>query len=553
MWELLAAEEVDPSGDRDSADEGRLALFRECGVVARLDALVAEDTDAEARRHAVDLAQRIKDTDPSAAAEFEASAARRVGDSLADQTAEFLESTRDRAEREATRSSVSGESPWGKSPGTYRSGDTYTETRERDGNPGGDRHPGRRRRQPGRRRSHPSDPRGAATWAATRDGPEVLVPIVDPRTTPTARTRTACRVDTSSVRVARARRRTVAARRGGTRTFARRCLPRFVIPAGAPTPTPRARARADASTRYVPIAAHRAASRATVEADGPLSWRPETASRRFARGFRSDPRPSPARRSRRPASTSATPSGPGPDGPGLVREQRAARGGLVDDPDRPTWRERASEYILAGGGDGGAGGRRRGPHERGLLRDGRVGLAGQTDMPIQGPNDMFGECPRRWTPRRCSRVGDEVKGDEVRQTETASDTRDGFDPGVDGFDPGVDGIDGFDWDGDEHARVDVYGYGDDRRGDALTDSTFPTGTSGGFERRFDAAETRRGDSSDAGRAEGLGLDTKNVGARGLRANARASHDTVAGSNPRGDVFGRVDGTRVVHPHACWRA
>ena len=89
MWELLAAEEVDPSGDRDSADEGRLALFRECGVVARLDALVAEDTDAEARRHAVDLAQRIKDTDPSAAAEFEASAARRVGDSLADQTAEF--------------------------------------------------------------------------------------------------------------------------------------------------------------------------------------------------------------------------------------------------------------------------------------------------------------------------------------------------------------------------------------------------------------------------------------------------------------------------------
>ena len=52
----------------------------------------------------------------------------------------------------------------------------------------------------------------------------------------------------------------------------------------------------------------------------------------------------------------------------------------------------------------------------------------------------------------------------TRRTERASDAGDGLFDGVDGsfdgvdgsFDPGVDGFDGFDWDGDEHARVDVY-------------------------------------------------------------------------------------------------
>ena len=55
---------------------------------------------------------------------------------------------------------------------------------------------------------------------------------------------------------------------------------------------------------------------------------------------------------------------------------------------RPTWRERASEYILAGGGTQ-SGGNRRGPHERGLMRDGQVGLAGQPNRGPEGPNEMF--------------------------------------------------------------------------------------------------------------------------------------------------------------------
>ena len=209
----------------------------------------------------------------------------------------------------------------------------------------------------------PLGPPGA-TWAATRDGPEVLVPIVDPRTTPTARTRTACRVDTSSVRVARARRRTVAARRGGTRTFARRRLPTVRYSRGRADPDA---ARARARRRLDEIRANRRAP-GGVSSDGRGRWTALVATRDGVKTVR-------ARFPKRSAPFAGAPlaptrvdvgdpSGPGPDGPGLVREQRAARGGLVDDPDRPTWRERASEYILAGGGDGGAGGRRRGPHER---------------------------------------------------------------------------------------------------------------------------------------------------------------------------------------------
>ena len=82
------------------------------------------------------------------------------------------------------------------------------------------------------------------------------------------------------------------------------------------------------------------------------------------------------------------PSGPGPSAPpvrgtaGAIERARAAI-------DRPTWRERASEYILAGGGARGVGGARRGPHERGVLRDGLVGWAGQANGPVQGPNEMF--------------------------------------------------------------------------------------------------------------------------------------------------------------------
>jgi hypothetical protein len=68
-------------------------------------------------------------------------------------------------------------------------------------------------------------------------------------------------------------------------------------------------------------------------------------------------------------------AGPGPAAP-VVRDPDRPLAPV--DPNRPTWRERAAEYILAGGGAGiSAGGARRGPHERALLRDGRVGLAGR--------------------------------------------------------------------------------------------------------------------------------------------------------------------------------
>jgi hypothetical protein len=98
------------------------------------------------------------------------------------------------------------------------------------------------------------------------------------------------------------------------------------------------------------------------------------------------------------------PSGPGPDrAPSrpprasyAAVDASAGRRGEEEEVDarRSTWRERASEYILAGGGGGrrrggGGGGGRRGPHERGVLRDGRVGLAGQPSRATEGPEDMF--------------------------------------------------------------------------------------------------------------------------------------------------------------------
>ena len=87
-------------------------------------------------------------------------------------------------------------------------------------------------------------------------------------------------------------------------------------------------------------------------------------------------------------------AGPGPAAP-VVRDPDRPLAPV--DPNRPTWRERAAEYILAGGGAGGAGGARRGPHERALLRDGRVGLAGRRRESRHGlgggvgvaPHDLF--------------------------------------------------------------------------------------------------------------------------------------------------------------------
>jgi hypothetical protein len=96
------------------------------------------------------------------------------------------------------------------------------------------------------------------------------------------------------------------------------------------------------------------------------------------------------------------PAGPGPSatptrgGGG----SRTVGRGIPAPPDafRDSWRERTSEYILAGGG-GQGGDARRGPHERGLIRGGQVGLAGHSDRALEGPNEMFPD-PNdvRWGP-----------------------------------------------------------------------------------------------------------------------------------------------------------
>ena len=104
---------------------------------------------------------------------------------------------------------------------------------------------------------------------------------------------------------------------------------------------------------------------------------------------------------------SGDPAGPGPAAP-VVRDLDRPLAPV--DPNRPTWRERAAEYILAGGGAGGAGGARRGPHERALLRDGRVGLAGRRRENRRGggggvgaaPHDLF---PDEGTVRDRGRIG----------------------------------------------------------------------------------------------------------------------------------------------------
>ena len=469
MWELLAAEEVDPSGDRDSADEGRLALFRECGVVARLDALVAEDTDAEARRHAVDLAQRIKDTDPSAAAEFEASAARRVGDSLADQTAEFLESTRiaPSVRRPGRPSPVSrrGENPPGRiDPGTRtrnararwepRRGSSPREeeasAREEEESPLGP--PGSDVGGDARRSGGSRSDRGSSYNSDREDADGVSSRYV--------------------VRSSRTGEETH--RRGAARwdAYVREKAPPTVRYSRGRADPDAARARAP--TTLDEIRANRRAP-GGVSSDGRGRWTALVATRDGVKTVR-------ARFPKRSAPFAGAPlaptrvdvgdpSGPGPDGPGLVREQRAARGGLVDDPDRPTWRERASEYIPAG-----RRGRRRG---RSSTRDRTSEDYSATDASVSPDKRTCPSRVRTTCSRRMPAPSDPTevfarrgRGQGGRgRTETASDAGDGLFDGVDGsfdgvdgsFDPGVDGFDGFDWDGDEHARVDVYGYGDDRR------------------------------------------------------------------------------------------
>ena len=248
-------------------------------------------------------------------------------------------------------------------------------------------------------------------------------------------------------------RRTVAARRGGTRTFARRrshvCEPR-----GRADPDARARARARRPTRYVPIAAHRVASRATL-GRWPLSWRPETAdgSREVSEAIRAA---GVARADLRDVGETAR-----SDGPGLVREQRGARRSRRR-PDRPTWRERASEYILAGGGDGGAGGRRRGPHERDYPRRTRRSRR-QTDTSTRVRTTCSRRMPAPLDPTEVfGAFRDEVKGDETEPRARLGGVQN---LGVDGFDPGSTELTGStEW---RRTRASDVRAWDDRRGDAF--------------------------------------------------------------------------------------
>ena len=85
------------------------------------------------------------------------------------------------------------------------------------------------------------------------------------------------------------------------------------------------------------------------------------------------------------------PAGPGPAAP-VVRDPDRPLAPV--DPNRPTWRERAAEvHPRRRRRAGGVGGARRGPHERALLRDGRVGLAGRRRETSRGGGGGVGVAP----------------------------------------------------------------------------------------------------------------------------------------------------------------
>ena len=467
MWETLAADEGNVA---DVATEGRLALFRECGVLVRLERLRDESGD-RATIEAVDaLAQRILESDANAAHEMGVLRdARSEGFSVETRKDEFLEAKRARAAREASRASdrASSRSKSPRSPAngrgsptgsfgllepsgsggdgdaTYRSGDTYTERAsmfETTTTPG-------RRRTPrgdvsersiGSDRYVPSHLDGSSRkggGASTRRDAETedyaakrWDEYVKAKAPPTARfMRAKPDADlTGRARESEARERHRARPIG---TKASDGLGRWagLVASKRPAVATRTASAKPSGAAAAAAAADGGGDAAARSRGSSESGRGDLGSARGSEGRGRDPsrevlerrgafvrarmpiRPSPAHVAAgapKPVSRRARgePSGPGPDrAPSrpprascAAVDASAGRRGEEEEVDarRSTWRERASEYILAGGGGGrrrggGGGGGRRGPHERGVLRDGRVGLAGQPSRATEGPEDMF--------------------------------------------------------------------------------------------------------------------------------------------------------------------
>jgi hypothetical protein len=108
IWDVLAADEDGGDDGEPDADSGRLAMFRECGVLSRLEALKQDLSDPGVRQQTELLILRILETAQGAPAEFRAAEQHRV-DSAADRKDDFLEASRHRRVREEVRADGEGD------------------------------------------------------------------------------------------------------------------------------------------------------------------------------------------------------------------------------------------------------------------------------------------------------------------------------------------------------------------------------------------------------------------------------------------------------------
>ena len=437
VWDTLAADakgrgragEDDDDLSDDDVDDSRLAVFERCGVVARLVAL-REDDDKATTVYADLLVQRILQTAGRAAADaFDAASDALHPSDLHERVGELLDVARERSSRggDAFDPSGRGSSPAPDTPGRgFSTPPRSNGAWSAPGSPGGT--PGS-----GRGVTDVDTPRSGSGRSGTERTGAAGTTSRDPSTTTP-------RADALATASGGSSGRHTPPSLGGdadgrsdasNRAFAAHRWDEYVRDNNPPTVRYRRGVRPKDRLRRHRAAAFDAEEAARREPgrtakDGLGRWAPfvvtrgklvETRAEKLLAGDGAgdgDEKSAPGDggggiefksrviRARMPVraapfagapiapvrAAAGEPSGPGPSAPpvrgtaGAIERARAAI-------DRPTWRERASEYILAGGGARGVGGARRGPHERGVLRDGLVGWAGQANGPVQGPNEMF--------------------------------------------------------------------------------------------------------------------------------------------------------------------
>jgi hypothetical protein len=426
VWDTLAA---DVKGRGDGLDEfeyedpndvndGRLGVFERCGVVARLVSL-REDDDKATTVYADLLVQRILQTAGRAAVEsFDEARELLHPSDLHERVGTLLDVARDRSARgsESEPESPGGGSTrrdltrmdtgdaWGNE--TSRSGGSGSRTPRGSGSapasPNGSGRgvtdidtPGKSTPGGGKSRPGSSDLATSSGGSSGRHTPKSLGGDGDGRSESSNRAFAAHRWD----EYVREKNPPTVRYRRGTRPKDRERKHRaeFAAAEEASRRSP-GRTAKDGLGRWAPFVVTRgklpAAQDKLRESRGDVVdyKRPSGSDEFNARVVR-------ARMPKRSAPTAGAPTAPTravsgePSGPGPAyvpeRGTHGARERAALAAERPTWRERTSEYILAGGAVGGVGGKRRGPHERGVLRDGLVGWAGQAHLPVQGPNDMF--------------------------------------------------------------------------------------------------------------------------------------------------------------------